>query len=165
MNGNSDLHSSDERMLQKLHRRQPPRWLLLQTKGDKASKFHRSRRRRNWRLRITDGAHQTSPISLPAHVLPERKLPQIKLQNTQPEAPYIPGVPIVNTFIKVRVYPLRAHVSNGADGRVTRIHGLRQNPRHAEIRDLDLVGGVDEQVRGLDIAVHDLLAMEISQAL
>ena len=64
----------------------------------------------------------------------------------------------------IGVDPLRAHVSDGSDRGVARIHGLRQDPTHSEVSNLDVIGRVYEKIRRFDVAVDDVAAVDIRQA-
>lgn len=67
-------------------------------------------------------------------------------------------------MIEISIDPLRAHISYCAHRRIARVHGLFQNPTDPKIGDLDLVPAVDQEIRGLDIAMHDLTSMEVGEA-
>lgn len=149
-------------MLQKLLSRPSLRRITLQATRDEVTKLLRRRRRSFGRLSHTYSTHQTRPVTLSTHS--EREPPQVKLQDANTETPYIPRVTVVTSVIQVRVDPLGAHVSDGSHRGVARIHGLRQDPAHPEVSDLDVIGRVYEKVRGFDVAVDDVTAVDISQA-
>lgn len=67
-------------------------------------------------------------------------------------------------MIKIGVDPLGTHVSDGSDRGVARIHGLRQDPTHSKISNLDVIGRVYEKIRRFDVAVDDVAAVDIRQA-
>lgn len=62
------------------------------------------------------------------------------------------------------VDPLWAHVSGRPNHRVTRILGLSEDPAYEKVGDLDLVQVVDQEIRLLDVAMDDLLTLEVGDA-
>lgn len=151
-------------MLQELSSSQPLRRILAQTTSNEATELPGRRRRRHRRISIANGAHQARPIPLPPNIIPKREPTKIKLQHAKSETPDIAGVAIVDAVVEVGVNALGAHVGDGADRGVAGIHGLSKNAADAEVGDLDTAAGVDEEIRGFDVAVDDALAVEIGEA-
>lgn len=150
----------DERVPQQLLRRPPPRRDPLQAARHEMPELRRRGGRRLRRLRHAYGAEEAGPVAGD----PEGEPAQVDLQHADAEAPDVPGVGVVGALVDVGVDPLGAHVRDGADGGIA-VHGLRQRPAHPEIGDLDLVPGVDQQIGGLDVAMHDLAGVQVMEAL
>jgi len=66
--------------------------------------------------------------------------------------------------VSLRVEPLGAHVRGGALVGGAVVAGAREDLGDAEVGDLDLTGGADEEVRGLDVAVDDAARLEVREA-
>lgn len=149
----------DERMPQQ-HRRRPPcaRFSLEATRDEVSELPGSGGRSLRW-LRHADGAHQAGPIAPPPDV--EGESAEIKLEDADAEAPNVAGVAVVLAVVEIGVDPLGAHVGDGPDGGVARVHGLFQDPADSEISDLDLLPRVDEEIRRLDVTVDDAAAMEV----
>ena len=152
---------SNERVRQQPRRSPPSRRIPLQASRHEIPKIRRGRVRRLRRLRHTNGAHQARPIPLPPNR--EREPPHVELQDAHAKAPDITGVSVVLSVIDVGVDPLGAHVRDRPHRRVARIHRLVQDPPDAEVRDLDLLPRVDQEVRRLDVAVHDVPPVQVSE--
>lgn len=88
----------------------------------------------------------------------------IKLHEGQTQAPYVPRVPVVVQPVGIRVEPLRTHVRACADVRAARVKRATHDPTNPEIGYLHFVFAIDEQVRGLDISVDDLMGVEVAQS-
>lgn len=93
----------------------------------------------------------------------EGESPEIELEDAHPQAPNVARVAVVLAFVEIRVDPLGAHVSDGPNRGVARIHGLLQDPAHAEVRDLDLLPHVDQEIGRLDVAMDDPTAVEVRE--
>lgn len=91
-------------------------------------------------------------------------MPDVKLQKGKAEAPDVARVPVVGSAIGVRVEPLGAHVRARADERVARVERAAHDLADAEIGDLDLHLPIHEEIRRLDVAVDDLVAVEVAEA-
>lgn len=115
--------------------------LPLQATVDEILKLPRRCRRRLWRRRHTNGAHQASPISLPSNC--KWKPTQIKFQYADPQTPYIPSIPIILPLIQIRVDSLWTHIRNRSNARITWVHCLSQNSTHPKISNLNLTLPVD----------------------
>ncbi|KAM0894383.1 hypothetical protein ACQ4PT_024539 [Festuca glaucescens] len=75
--------------------------------------------------------------------------------------PYVACIAIVGDVVDVVVDALRAHVCDGTNERVAKVHGLVEDPPHPKVGDLDKACDVNEEVGGLDVAVHDVEAVEV----
>uniref|UniRef100_A0A2P2KHE7 Uncharacterized protein MANES_03G097700 n=1 Tax=Rhizophora mucronata TaxID=61149 RepID=A0A2P2KHE7_RHIMU len=65
-------------------------------------------------------------------------------------------------MVQVGVYSLGTHIRDRPDGGIARVHRLGQNPTDSEIGNLNVLSGVDKKIRGLDVPVHDVPTVEIS---
>lgn len=109
----------DERVLQQLLRRPPPRRVPLQAARHEMPELRRRGGRRLRRLRHAYGAEEAGPVA--GH--PEREPAQVDLQHADPEAPYVPRVRVVGAPVDIGVDPLGAHVRDRAH-RGIHVHGL-----------------------------------------
>ena len=148
-------------MLQQLRGREPLGRVLLQAAANESPELWRGGERWLRRIGVADGDHERGPVPLPAEVLPEGEPTQVELENAESEAPDVACVSVVAAVVEVGVDPLGAHVRDGADGGVAGVHGLVEDAADAEVGDLDAPRRVDEEVGGLDVAVHDVAAVEV----
>jgi hypothetical protein len=155
------VRAGDEGVLQQLRGREALGRVLLQAAGDEPPELARGGGRWLGRVVVADGAHERGPVALPAEVLPEGEPAQVELEDAEAEAPDVAGVAVVAAVVEVGVDPLGAHVGDGADGGVAGVHGLVEDAADAEVGDLDAARRVDEEVGGLDVAVHDVAAVEV----
>nr|GMD51172.1 hypothetical protein EUGRSUZ_J03146 [Ipomoea batatas] len=109
-----------------------------------------------------NGAHEGSQSPCLSAAV-ERKPSQVEFQDANPKAPYIAAVTIVLAVIQTGVDPLGAPVGNRADGGVA-IHGGGEDSRNPKINYLHHTLRTDEQIRGLDITMNNLSAVEIIEA-
>ena len=150
-------------MGKKLRHGRPPAIVFVQARGDEAPELRRRRavgQRR--RLDEADGAHERRPVRL----LPggeQGVAAHEELQDSDPEAPHVGGAGVVVPAVRLRVEALRAHVRGGAHVRRAVIAGVGEHPGDAEVGDLDLPGRGGEEVRGLDVEVHDAAGVEVGQ--
>ncbi|CAL9147612.1 unnamed protein product, partial [Musa hybrid cultivar] len=154
----------NERVAQELRHRPPLPALFLQAALDEAPELARRRTLGDGAcgLAEADRHHQRRPVG--ARPLREqREVAAVQLQNRQPQAPHVGRVRIVVTAVGHRVEPLRAHVSARAHVGVAGVERPPQHLAHPEVGDLDLPGGVDEEVGRLDVAVDDLAGMKLGQ--
>ena len=117
----------------------------------------RRRLMHNLLQQIQDPRWRTVPILDPLTTA-KREPPNRHLHDTQPVTPHIrlDRVPIP-------LDPLGRHVRRGAHKGVG--DGVDELARDAEIAELDAAAGVDEDVGGLDVAMHDVVVgVEVGQA-
>ena len=126
---------TEKRVGQKLSRRPPITRLLLQATVNKSPKLiGRALRQTRW-VAETNRAHQGRPVgSLTRRQ--KRKMTHIKLQQGQPQAPYIPSVSIVVPAVRVRVEPFWTHVRARANIGITRVQHTGHDLADSKIRDL-----------------------------
>ena len=86
---------------------------------------------------------------------------QVKLQQGQPQAPYVSGIPVVVPAVRVRVEPLGAHVGARAHVRVTRVQRSAHDLAYSEVSYLHFHLVVDQQIRGFKVTVNDLVTVEV----
>jgi hypothetical protein len=149
----------EERVLQQLsHRRAPPGLLLEAPRHEVPELVRRS----GWRLRRLAeayGAHERGPVRALA-LGQEREVAQAQLQDGHPEAPHVGGVGVVVARVRLRVEPLGGHVRRRADVGRAGVQPPAQHLARAEVGDLHLAVGADEQVRRLEVAVNDAERVE-----
>lgn len=80
---------------------------------------------------------------------------EVQLKDRYPEAPHVGGVRVVVAGVGLRVEPLRGHVGRRPDVGRAGVEPPPQDLARAEVGDLDLAVGAEEQVRRLEVAVHD----------
>ena len=98
-------------------------------------------------------------LGLDGRVL-ERRLAAQELIREHAQAPQVDGL-AVEVLLAAGLDHLRGQVVEGAAHGVAAVVGRVHAP--AEVRDLDLAVDADQDVLGLDIAVHDVLLMQIFQ--
>jgi len=111
-------------MSEQLRRRPAQPGVLLQAAADEALELRRSRGRGSGWFPIAYQVHERRPVGLDPG-LQERQPPDIAFQEGKPEAPHIPGVPVVAPVVLTGVNSFGAHVGVGSDAGIAGI----QRPR------------------------------------
>jgi len=119
--------------------------ILVQTAIDEVPEIGRRRGRRRRGIPVTNCAHQGWPVWLLAGCQ-KREMPYIALQQTQPQAPYIPRVSVIPSTVGIGVESLGAHVSTGTDISIAGIQCLRQNSANPKVCNFHFLLLVYEQI-------------------
>lgn len=88
----------------------------------------------------------------------------VKLHQGQPQAPYITGVAVVIATVSVRVESFRAHVSASTHVGIAGVQGPAHDLAHAKVGDLHFHVAVDQKIGGFNVAVDDLVGVEVVEA-
>lgn len=111
---------AQKRMSQKLRSRPSFTKFLLQTTLNETAKFRRCPVRQTGRIPETYSTHEGGPIGSLTW-LKKRKMTQIKLQQSKPQAPNISSITIVIPSVGIGVKSFRTHISTSTHIRITSI--------------------------------------------